>query len=86
MPGSDSLDGEIEWIDPDVVERWRIPERIVEAGIQLRVAGPSLSITVPYLEGSGVERSRTATHSRVQMADRHPTSDGVPIGSHWTSR
>jgi putative transposase len=78
MAESDRLGGGIGWIDLVSVERERTPEQIVEVGIQLHLAGPSLSGTKQYLERVGVERSRTAIHNWVQKADLQPTGDGAP--------
>jgi len=44
-------------------------------GIQLHLAGLSLSNTKQYLETLGVQRSRTAIHDWVQKADLQPTGD-----------
>ena len=74
----DRLNGSTDWIDLDFVQRERTPERIVEVGIQLHLAGLSLSNTKQYLENLSVERSQTAIHNRVQNADLQPTSDAVP--------
>jgi transposase-like protein len=58
--------------------RERTPRRIVEVDIQLHLAVLSLSNTKQYLEGLGVERSRTATHNWVQKAELQPTGDATP--------
>ena len=60
------------------MERDRTPEQIIEVGIQLHLAGLSLSNTKQYPERLGVERSRTAIHSWVQKTDLQPSGDGVP--------
>ena len=78
MAEFDRLSGGTDWIDLEFVERERTPEQIVEVGIQLHLAGLSLSNTKQYLERLGVERSRTAIHNWVQKADLQPTSDGAP--------
>lgn len=78
MAEFDRLGGGTEWIDLEFVERERTPEQIVEVGIQLHLAGLSLSNTKQYLENLGVERSRTAIHNWVQKADLQPTGDGAP--------
>ena len=51
---------------------------VFEVGIQLHLAGLSLSNTKQYLERLGVERSRTAIHNWVQKTDVQPTSDTAP--------
>jgi transposase-like protein len=73
MPEIDRLTGDNDWIDLDFVERERTPGQIVEVGIQLHLAGLSLSNTKQYLERLGVQRSRTAIHNWVQKADLQPT-------------
>jgi len=78
MPEFDRLGGDSEWIDLEFVERERTPEQVIEVGIQLHLAGLSLSNTKQYLEKLGVERSRTAIHNWVQKANLQPTSDGAP--------
>ena len=75
MPETNRLSGCTDWIDLDFVERQRTPERAVKLGIQLQLAGLSLSNTVSVLEELGVERSRKAIHDWVQKADLQP-SDG----------
>ena len=67
-----------EWIDLEFVERQRTPEFAIQVGIQLHLAGLSLSNTKQYLERLGVERSRTAIHDCVQKADLQPDSDVDP--------
>ena len=78
MPETDRLSGSTDWIDLEFVQRERTPERIIEVGIQLHLAGLSLSNTKQHLERLGVERSRTAIHNWVQKADVQPTSDAAP--------
>jgi len=84
MAEFDRLSGGIEWIDLDFVERERTPEQIIEVGIQLHLAGLSLSNTKQYLERLGVGRSRTAIHNWVQKADLQPSSTGIRIRSRLT--
>ena len=78
MAEFDRLSGDFGWIDLDFVERERTPRQAIEVGIQLHLAGLSLSNTKQRLETLGVERSRTAIHNWVQKADLQPTSDGAP--------
>ena len=78
MSEIDRLNRDRRWIDLDFVERERTPQQLIEVSIQLHLAGLSLSNTKQYLEGLGVERSRTAIHNWVQKADLQPTSDGEP--------
>ena len=53
-------------------------KRIIEVGIQLHLAGLSLSNTKQHLERLGVERSRTAIYNWVQKTDVQPTNDTAP--------
>ncbi|WP_142860750.1 IS6 family transposase [Salinigranum halophilum] len=78
MPETNRLSGPTEWIDLEFVERQRTPEFAIQVGIQLHLAGLSLSNTKPYLEKLGVERSRTAIHDWVRKADLQPDCDVSP--------
>ena len=72
------LSGCMDWIDLDFVERQRTPERAMKLGIQLQLAGLSLSNTVSVLEELGVDRSRKAIHDWIQKADLQPTDGRSP--------
>ncbi|MFD1687005.1 IS6 family transposase [Halobellus litoreus] len=72
------LSGCTDWIDLNFVERQRTPERAMKLGIQLQLAGLSLSNTVSILEELGVERSRKAIHDWVQKADLQPIDGRSP--------
>jgi transposase-like protein len=78
MSEIERLSGRSDWIDLEFVERERTPEPIIEVGIQLHVAGLSLSNTKQILDRLGVKRSRTAIHNWVQKADVQPESDAEP--------
>jgi putative transposase len=78
MAELDRLERPSDWIDLGFIERERTPREIVEVGIQLHVAGVSLSNTKQFLERMGVERSRTAIHNWVQKTDVQPSSDREP--------
>jgi putative transposase len=78
MPEIDRLSQNTEWIDLEFVERQRTPEFAIQVGIQLHLAGLSLSNTKQHLERLGVNRSRTAIHDWVQKADLQPGSDVEP--------
>jgi transposase-like protein len=78
MDEFERLSGSSEWIDLGFVERERTPEPIIEVGVQLHVAGLSLSNTKQILDKLGVKRSRTAIHNWVQKADVQPSSDTEP--------
>jgi len=72
------LSGSSDWIDLDFVERERTPERAMKLGIQMHVAGLSLSNTVSVLDKLGVKRSRKAVHDWVQKADLQPDGGEAP--------
>jgi transposase-like protein len=63
MPEFDRLNGDSGWIDLEFLEGERTPEEIVKVGIQLHLAGLSLSNTKQHLERLGVQCSRTAIHN-----------------------
>ncbi|WP_096391572.1 IS6 family transposase [Halopenitus persicus] len=69
MPEITRLSGGCDWIDLDFVERERTPRSAMKLGIQLHVAGLSLSNTISILDKLGVTRSRKAVHDWVQKAD-----------------
>ena len=78
MPEIARLSGSSDWIDLDFVERERTPERAMKLGIQMHVAGLSLSNTISVLDNLGVQRSRKAVHDWVQKADLQPVSGKSP--------
>ena len=78
MSEIDRLSGITDCIDLEFVDRERTPEQIIEVGIQLHLAGLSLSNTKQYLKRLGVKRSRMAIHNWVQKADVQSTSDAEP--------
>jgi len=78
MPEIARLSGSRDWIDLDFVERERTPERAMKLGIQMHVAGLSLSNTISILDKLGVQRSRKAIHDWVQKADLQPVSGKSP--------
>ncbi len=78
MPEIRRLSGSNDWIDLDFVERERTPEPAMKLGIQLHLAGLSLSNTISVLDELGVQRSRKAVHDWVQKADLQPTSGKDP--------
>ena len=78
MPKSDRLIESSDWIDLEFVEHERTPEPIIEMGIQLHLAGLSLSNTKRYLEKWGVQRSRTAIHNWVHKAELEPAPETEP--------
>jgi transposase-like protein len=78
MPEIDRLSRNTEWIDLEFVERERTPEFAIQVGIQLHLAGISLSNTKQHLEKLSVKRSRTAIHDWVRKTDLQPDSDVAP--------
>jgi len=72
MPEINRVNRSTDWIDLDFVERQRTPEPAMKLGIQLQLAGLSLSNTISVLEEMGVERSRKAIHDWVQKAELQP--------------
>ncbi|MXR50429.1 IS6 family transposase [Halovenus sp. WSH3] len=78
MPEISRLSGNSDWIDLDFVERERTPEPAMKLGIQMHLAGLSLSNTISILDDLGVQRSRKAVHDWVQKADLQPTSGKSP--------
>jgi len=60
------------------MERERTPQQAVELGIQMHVAGLSLSNTTSVLEELGVKRSRKAVHDWVHKSDLQPDDGKSP--------
>ena len=63
---------------PDCTEREATPESAMKLGIQLHLAGLSLSDTVSVLESLGVQRCRTTVHNWIQKADLQPANGYDP--------
>ena len=78
MPEISRLISPNDWIDLDFVERERTPQRAMQLGIQLHVAGLSLSNTISILDTLGVDRSRKAVHDWVQKAELQPDGGESP--------
>lgn len=78
MPENDRLDGTIDQIELGFVEREATPQLLMKLGIQLHLAGLSLSNTVSILEIFGVERARSTVHKWVQKADLQPEDGQNP--------
>ena len=78
MPKITRLSGSSDWIELDFVERERTPESAMKLGIQMHLAGLSLSNTISILDELGVQRSRKAVHDWVHKADLQPTSGKAP--------
>lgn len=74
MPETDRIIGDTDRVDLEFVEPKRTPEQLIGVGIQLHLAGSSLSNIKQQLERFGVEWSRTAIHNLVNKADLQPFS------------
>jgi len=62
----------------EFVEREATPEPAMKLGIQLHLAGLSLSDTVSVLGGLGVDRCRTTVHNWIQKAGLQPENGRDP--------
>jgi hypothetical protein len=62
MPENASLRGSIDGIDVEFVEREATPQLRMELGIQLHLAGSSLSNTASVRDLFGVERAISTVH------------------------
>ncbi|TMT81523.1 IS6 family transposase [Haloterrigena sp. H1] len=78
MPENDRLNGCLDEINLEFVEREATPRLLMKLSIQLHLAGLSLSNTVSILEIFGVERARSTVHNWVHKADLQPESGRNP--------
>jgi len=78
ISGIDRLVGDTDWIDLDLIERGWSPDPIIEVGIQLHLAVPSLSNTKQHIKILGVNCGRTAIHNWVNKAELQPTTKRNP--------
>ncbi len=78
MPENTRLSGSLDQIDVEFVEREATPRLLMKLGIQLHLAGLSLSNTVFILEIFGVNRARSTVHNWVHKADLQPDSGHSP--------
>ena len=78
MPENTRLSGSIDQIDLEFVEREATPRLLMKLGIQLHLAGLSLSNTISILEEFGVDRARSTVHNWVHKADLQPESGRSP--------
>ena len=78
MPKNDRLNGCLDEIELGFVEREATPKLLMKLGIQLHLAGLSLSNTVSILEIFGVKRARSTVHNWVHKADLQPEPDQNP--------
>jgi transposase-like protein len=78
MAENASLNGCIDQIELEFVEREATPQLLMKLSIQLHLAGLSLSNTVSILEVFGVERARSTVHNWVHKADLQPEAGRYP--------
>ncbi|MFT4881261.1 MAG: putative transposase [Salinirussus sp.] len=78
MPENDRLNGFLDEINLEFVEREATPRLLMKLSIQLHLAGLSLSNTVSFLEVFGVERVRSTVHNWVHKADLQPDAGRCP--------
>src|SRR6056297_2991788 len=78
MPENARLNGYLDEIDLEFVEREATPRFLMKLSIQLHLAGLSLSNTVSILEIFGVERARSTVHNWVHKAELQPRSGQNP--------
>jgi putative transposase len=78
MPENTSLSGSIDQTDLEFIERDSTPRFLMKLGIQLHLAGLSLSNTVSVLEIFGVERARSTVHNWIHKADLQPEDGHSP--------
>ena len=78
MPEYDRLNGCLNEIELEFVEREATPRLLMKLGIQLHLAGLSLSNTISILEIFGVNQARSTVHNWVHKADLQPESGRNP--------
>ncbi|CCQ35868.1 ISH14-type transposase ISNamo7 [Natronomonas moolapensis 8.8.11] len=78
MPKNARLNGHLDEIELGFVEREATPKLLMKLGIQLHLAGLSLSNTISILEIFGVSRARSTVHNWVHRADLQPESGRDP--------
>ena len=72
------LNKDIDAIELGFVEREATPKFAMKLGIQMHLAGLSLSNTVSVLSSLGVERVRSTVHNWVHKANLQPDDDMTP--------
>jgi len=78
MPKTARLNGCLDEIELEFVEREATPRLLMKLSIQLHLAGLSLSNTVLFLEVFGVQRARSTVHNWVHKADLQPEDGHDP--------
>jgi transposase-like protein len=69
MPENDRLNDCLNEIELEFMKREAAPRLLMKFGIQLHLAGLSLSNTIFILEIFGVSRARSTAHNWVHKAD-----------------
>jgi len=78
MTGNDCLNGHLDEINLEPVEREATPKLLMKLSIQLHLAALSLSNPGLFLGVFGVERVRSTVHNWVHKADLQPESGRSP--------
>ena len=78
MPENNRLNGRLNEIELEFVEREATPRLLMKLGIQLHPAVLSLSNNISILEIFGVSRARSTVHNWVHKADLQPESGRNP--------
>lgn len=78
MPENDRLNGSLEEIELEFVEREATPKLLMKLAIQLHLAGLSLSNTVSILDVFGISRARSTVSNWVHKADLQPDGGKSP--------
>ena len=78
MPENDRLDGCLDEINLEFVEREATPRLLMKLSIQLHLSGLSFSNTVSFLEVFCVDPVRSTVHNWVHKADLQPESGQSP--------
>jgi putative transposase len=85
MPENTRLNGSIDQIE-GFVEREATPRLLMKLGIQLHLAGLSVSNTVLIVEIFGVERAQSTVHNWFTRSIDNPKLVGVRITLRLTRR
>ena len=78
MPKNARLNGCLDEIELDVVEREAPPRLLMKLSIQFHLAGLSLSNTGSFLTVFSIDRARSTVHNWVHEADRQPEDGKSP--------
>ena len=78
MPENDRLDGCLNEIELDFVEREATPRLLMKLGIQLHLIDLSFSNTVSIFEIFDVSRVRSTVHNWIHKAELQPEASRSP--------